>query len=181
MKIISTFFGVLFGVALLAALLTGGYFLFRYIVSVFNTLEPQFETLATIASIVAVLCAVIIAEGLKARSQNEYLAIVSVEKAKIYEALLSFLIAHLKMQEKGDVLAVDAELVKFEQLLALHGSAKLITAYINLRRFLTNEKIPGNEASELFKKLLVEMRADLGRTEFNLNKKDLLNLLLKPD
>ena len=181
MKIFSTFLGMVFGVALLAALLTGGYFLFKYIASVFSTLEPQFETLAAIASIVAVLCAVIVAEGLKARSQNEYQAIAAVEKSKIYEPLLSLVSAQLKKQKSTDVHEAVIDLSKLEQLLALHGSAKVITAYINFKRSAVKGEKSGDEAHELLKKLLVEMRMDIGRKDLSLNKNDVLDLLLKRD
>ena len=70
MKILSSFLGLVFGLALLAALLAGGYFLFRYVADGFATLEPTVATLTAIASVVALLCATIVANGLKARSKR---------------------------------------------------------------------------------------------------------------
>ena len=178
MRIFSTFIGMIFGLALLVVFLAGGYFLFKYIASVFATLEPQVETLAAIASVVAVLCAVIIAEGLKARGQNEHHSIATSEKAKIYERLLFLCCEQLKRHGNRDEPAADAELVKLEQLLALHGSVKIITAYDKLRRLAKRAGKPGDTAPALLSKLLMEMRGDLGRTEFIRKENDLLDLLL---
>lgn len=178
LKILSTFLGMVFGVALLAAFLTGGYALFRHIAGVFATLQPQVATLAAIASVVAVLCAVIIAEGSKARGQREYLAVSAVDKAKLYERLLSLWSGQVKRQANGDLSMEDMELVKLEKLLALHGNAKVIAAHMKLRRSVKQDEKPGENADELLKKLLVEMRANIGRTEYTINKNDLLDLLL---
>ncbi len=178
MKIFSTFLGAVFGLALLLAFLAGGYFLFKYIASVFATLEPQVETLAAIASVVAVLCAVIVAEGLKARSQKDQYSIATAEKAKLYERLLFLCCEQLKRKGNGDEWAADTELVKIEQLLALHGSAKVIAAYNNLRRLSKQDGPPGDTEPVLLSKLLMEMRGDLGRTEFMRKENDLLDLLL---
>ena len=136
------------------------------------------ETLAAVASVVAVLCAVIIAEGLKARGQNEHHSIATSEKAKIYERLLFLCCEQLKRHGNRDEPAADAELVKLEQLLALHGSVKIITAYDKLRRLAKRAGEPGDTAPALLSKLLMEMRGDLGRTEFIRKENDLLDLLL---
>ena len=174
MKTFSTFLGMIFGLALLAAFLAGGYFLFKYVANLFDTLEPQIKTLAIIASIVAFFCAAIIASGLKTGSQNS----VSVEKAVLYPQLLALWSQQLKGSFGEEERAADSELTGFEQLLALHGSQKVITAYMNLRKLAGQEGMPGDELHDLLKNLLVEMRADIGRTESNLSKNDLLDLLL---
>src|SRR5258705_13071055 len=85
----------IFGLALLLVLAAGVYFLFKYVTGVFSSLDPQVETLAWIGSIVALLCAVIIAEGLKARAQQEQ-SIAPAEKAKVYERLLALCCDQLK-------------------------------------------------------------------------------------
>lgn len=163
---------------MLLAFLAGGYFLFKYVANIFATLEPQVETLAAIASIVAVLCAGIVAGGLKARTQEEHGSIATLRKAKIYERLLSLGCEQLKRQGNGDEQAVNAELVKLEQLLALHGNAKVISAYDKLQRSAKQDGAPSDKAAALLSKLLMEMRGDLGRTEFIRKENDLLDLLL---
>lgn len=170
---------MIFGLALLVVFLAGGYFLFKYIASVFATLEPQVATLAAIASVVALLCAVIIAEGLKARGQKDYLSLATVEKMKTYEQLLSLWSEEFKRDVSGDAREAEVELVKLEQLLVLHGSAKVITAYDKLRRLVKQDGKPGDTALALLSKLLMEMRRDMGRTEFIRKENDLLELLLR--
>lgn len=172
MKNFSTFLGMIFGLALLAVFLTGGYFLFEYIASLFGTLEPQLKTVTVIATIVAFFCAAIIASGLKASSPNN----ISAEKAALYQQLLVHWSGLIKVGGEGRV--ADGELIALEPRLALHGSPKVITAHMKLRKSAGQEGKLGDEFRELLKKLLLEMRADIGRTELNLNKNDLLDLLL---
>lgn len=93
----STFLGIIFGLALLSAFLTGGYFLFEYIASLFGTLEPQLKILAIIATIVAFFYAAIIASGLRARCTNEGSAV----KANIYERLAIFLADQFKREKEA--------------------------------------------------------------------------------
>ncbi|MDD5268359.1 MAG: hypothetical protein PHO08_14730 [Methylococcales bacterium] len=174
MKTFSIFLAMIFGLALLTAFLAGGYFLFKYIANLFDTLEPQVKTLAIIASIVAFFCAAIIASGLKAGSRNS----VSIEKAALYPRLLVLWSQQLKGSSAGEERGADSEFIGLEQLLALHGSQKVIAAYMNLRKLAGQEEKLGEESNDLLKKLLMEMRADIGRTELNLNKNDLLDLLL---
>lgn len=174
MKKFSIFLGLIIGCTLLAFFLTGTYFLFEYIGSLFGTLEPQLKTIMIIATIVAFFCAAIIASGLKASSPNN----VSTEKEILYQRLLVFWNERLKQLSGGEGQVV-GDLVGLEQQLALHGSPKVIAGYMNLRRLTKQEGKPGDDAIELLTKLLVEMRADIGRTEFNLNKSDLVDLLLE--
>ena len=178
MKALGAFLGLVFGLALLAGLLAGGYFLFRYVADVFATLEPTVATLTAIASVVALLCAIIVAGGLKTRSQKDQSVGTCVEKTRLYEQLLSFCGEQLQGQKSTEELAADSALINLRQLLTLHGSPKVITAYMNLRKLAGQEGMPGDESHDLLKNLLVEMRADIGRRDSNINKNDLLDLLL---
>ncbi|HMZ57048.1 MAG TPA: hypothetical protein PLT48_19525, partial [Nitrospira sp.] len=65
MSAITTIFGVVFGLALLAVLAAWGYLAFNWGLDVFGTLEPQVATITAIASMVAVFCAAILASGFK--------------------------------------------------------------------------------------------------------------------
>jgi len=176
LKNISTILGMILALAVLAVALAGMYFLFRYIVDVFGTLEPQVKTLAAIASVVAVLCAVLVAGGLKARraSENE-----TVPKANLYEELAAFWADQLTQEKAETAAQVDASKgVRLEQHLALYGSPKVITAYLQLRRSVSETGKEGNETAGLLTKLVQAMRADLGRKEQNIKEKDILELLL---
>ena len=166
---------MIFGLVVLVALLTGGYFLFKYVASFLGTLELQLKTLAIIAAIVAFFCAAIIAGGCKAGSPDS----ISAAREHLYQQLLAHWNELLKSAPGGEGRVADVELIGLEQRLALHGSPKVIAAYINLRKSAVRKGKPGDESRELLKKLLLEMRADIGRTEFNFNKSDLLDLLLE--
>ncbi|NUO09036.1 MAG: hypothetical protein HUU08_10215 [Candidatus Brocadia sp.] len=175
MKAFGIFLGTIISLALLAALLVGGYFLFKYVVGVFDTLGPQYETIAAIASIVVVLCAVIIAGGLRSRCPNEGLAV----KVNVYERLAVFLADQLKRDKTDEEVRADkGELIKLEQLLVLYGGPKVITTYMQMRRIIREEKKEGGETMALLNKLALAMRADLKRRELNLKEKDVLDLLL---
>ncbi|GJQ22221.1 hypothetical protein BIY37_12550 [Candidatus Brocadia sapporoensis] len=175
MKAFSTVLGMISGLALLAVLLAGGYFLFKYVVNIFDTLGPQYGTIAAIASIVVVLCAVIIAGGLRARCTNEGLSV----KSNVYERLVVFLSDLLRRNTTGEEGQADeGELIKLEQLLVLYGGPKVITTYLKIRRKIRDEKKEGSETMALLNKLVLAMRADLGRRELNLKEKDILDLLL---
>ena len=71
MKAFSSFLGLIFGLALLAGLLAGGYFLFIYVAELFHALEQQLAAIMAIASMVALLCAILMAGGLKSRNPKE--------------------------------------------------------------------------------------------------------------
>jgi hypothetical protein len=173
LKIFSTFLGMLFGLALLAAFLAGTYYLFEYIASLFGLLEPQIKTVTIIAAIVAFFCAAIIASGFKAGRTNN----VSAQKINLYQRLLEIWSERLKHSSGGEELVV-GEMAGLEQQLALQGSPKVIAAYMNLRRSVKQEEKSGDDAIDLQKKLLLEMRADIGQKEMNFSKNDLLDLLL---
>ena len=174
MKSFSTFLGVIFGLALLTVFLIGAYYLFEYVTSLFGTLQPQFKTMAIIATIVAIFCAAIVASGVKACSPNS----VSDVSQNLYQQLLMYWSKLLKGESGGEGRVADGELVSLELRLALHGSPKVITAHMNLRKSVGQEGRLGDESRELLKKLLLEMRADIGRSELNFSKNDLLDLLL---
>lgn len=175
MKSVTVFIGAIFGFVSLALILYGFYFLFEYVSSLYGTLEPQLKTITIIASLVAFFCAVIIASGLKASSQN----IVPSEKINLYQRLLVLWSGHLKQSTVEEMWGVESELVGLEQQLVLLGSARVVTAYLNLRRPTKQEGKPGDDAIELLQKLLVEMRTDIGRKEHKFNKSDVLDLLLE--
>lgn len=176
MKAFSTILGVVFGLALLVALLVGGYFLVRYVVDLFGTLEPQLATVAAIASVVALLCATIIASGLKARDHREHETGTCVEKAQLYRQLLS-VSSRWDQLERDDDTDTEVEHLKLKQRLALWGSPGVITTYAELQRRATQEASHGDDVHPLLHQLVMEMRKDLGQTTSNIKQGDILHLL----
>jgi|CXWL01.1.fsa_nt_gi hypothetical protein len=178
MQAFSTFIGIIFSLALLAAFLFGGYFLFEYVADLFILLEPQIKAIVVIVSIVIVLCAMIIAGGLRGRSQKQNESSSAIGKTTIYQQLLIYWSERLTPKVKEKQLIKDSELIKLELELALHGSPEVITAYMNFRRLAKQGEKTGDEVYLLLNKLALEMREDLGRVTLNLKENDLLDLLL---
>jgi len=169
MNRLSTLFGTAFGLVLLVAILAGGYFLLEYIGGVFTSLEPQTRTLAAISSVVVLLAAAIIAEGLKARGIRDPQAVA--QRVATYERLLSLCCEQRHRAEAADALT--------ERALALQGSAKVISAYVSLRRAKL-DNAPNEAQTALLESLIAEMRRDCGRQDLIRKKSDLLELLTQP-
>lgn len=178
MKAFSSFLGLIFGLALLAGLLAGGYFLFIYVAELFHALEQQLAAIMAIASMVALLCAIIIAGGLKSRNHKETNSRSATEKVNIYKQLLSLSIILLQNRAGDEIGEADGELFTVEQLLALHGSPRVITAYMELRRQAGQKGNQGDGVPGLLNNLVVSMREDLGVSTSNLKEKQIPDLLL---
>lgn len=170
MKNIKLILAILVGLFMLGALSYAAVAAFEYLNSLYVGLEPQIAHLTMIVSIVAVICALIIASRSKTSSINSNYC----ERINLYHRLLVL----WSERVKGASGSAEYELLSLEQLLALHGTSKVITSYINLRRSAWAGEKAEDEIFELLMKLLIEMRADLGQVEFNLDKSDLLDLLL---
>ncbi|MCJ7721066.1 hypothetical protein MUO98_01475 [Candidatus Bathyarchaeota archaeon] len=173
MKAINNFLGVVLGLALLAALLAGGYFLVKYAVGVFGRLDPQLATVTAIASVVALICAAIIANGLKSQDNETG---NHDEKAQLYQQLL-YALCPSEPSEREDSDA-EVEHLRLKQRLALYGSPGVITAYAELERHLRQKESHGAGVQPLLKQLVMEMRKDLGQTKLNIKHDDLLYLLI---
>ena len=180
MKTFSIFLGVVFALALLLAIMAGGYFLFKYLVELLGALEPQVKTISVIASVVALLFAAIIAGGLKAYRKIENSPNAIDQKRGIYVRLLSYLSDQLRLQMAGNELTADNDLSGFEQRLVLYGSPEVLRAYVNLRRESMNGGRPGQKVASLLNNLVMEMRGDLGQTEWRLKENDLFDLMVGP-
>jgi flagellar motor component MotA len=174
MKAFNNFLSVVLGIALLVALIAGGYFLIRYIAGVFGKLEPQLATVTAIVSVVTLLFATIIASGLKSRDFRE---LIRVEKAQLYQQLL-FVSYRWDPSEREDSDA-EVEHLKLKQHLALWGSPTVITTYAELERRMSQEESHSDGLKPLLKQLVMEMRKDLGQTTSNIEKDDLLYLLIE--
>lgn len=174
MRVLGPLLSVIIGLALLAGLLAVSFWLFSYAVGVFGTLEPQLATLTAIASIISILCASIIAGGLKSGFTQGASSGMGIDKAALYKQLLSHMIERLKV----DAGAVENETIDLEHRLALCGSPKVISAYMEFHRYLDAKKEQqGADVDALLTKLVKEMRADLNRPSLIFYENDLLGLL----
>lgn len=156
LKTFGAFLGTAIGLAILIGLLAGGYLLYQYVAGTFAVLEPQVKIVLVTASAVALLCAVIVAEGSKARAQAELSSAAVADRGKLYEALLL-----LCCEPAWN----SAELTKIERSLALHASLKVVVAYTDFKSRSGQQGEPGNAAGAPLDRLLMEMRNDLGRSD----------------
>ncbi len=166
--------GILLGVALLLVLLAGGFFLFRHLIGLFNTLDPTIATVTTIASIVALLSAVIIRGGVNGVRRNDA---TLPEKLKLYEQLLCAQCERLKIKQKRQDGVSDDEMDRTERLLALQGSPAVIADYAALQQLTTQAGVEQAVIVAQITKLVLDMRKDLGKNVSNFPEKDILTLL----
>jgi hypothetical protein len=171
LKAFSTFLGMVFGLALLLALLAGGYFLFSYTVDIFGTLEPQLATVTAIASVVVLLSAMIVASGLRSRSSSKSEAASHDEKAQLYRQVLS-MTHSWQPPENEEGSGPEVERLKIKQNLALWGSPEVISAYAELERRTLEDGV-----EPLLQKLVMAMRKDLGQTASTIKPDDLRYLM----
>ncbi len=177
MKPLGVFFGVMLGIALLGALAGGGYFTIKFGLDLFGTLEPQVATITAIASVVALLCAAIIAGGFKWMGRKEAEVQVRAAKANLYEGIVLIWGEKLSNRTKAMDQATEDELQKLERLLTLRGNSKVIKTYIELQVLEKNAGLQGPEIPTQIANLLLEMRKDLGQAVLNLSESDLVNAL----
>lgn len=177
MKPLGIFFGVILSIALLGAFAAGGYFALKFGLDLFGTLEPQVATITAIASVVALLCATIIAGGFKWTGRKEAEAQVRAEKANLYEGIVLIWGEKLSNRMKAMDQASEDELQKLERLLTLRGSSKVIKTYIELQVLEKNAGLQSPEIPSQIANLLLEMRKDLGQSVLDLNESDLVNVL----
>jgi hypothetical protein len=176
LKVFNTILGLVFGLALLMALLAGGYLLVRYVVDLPGTLDPPMVTIIAIASVVALLCTTIIASSLKSRDHREHETGTRVERAYIYKQLLSMSNPWDKQKGEGNS-DTNSERFRLKQRLAVWGSPGVITAYAKLERRTGQEGPQDDGVQLLLSQLIMEMRKDLGQSTSGLTEGDILDLL----
>lgn len=171
-----TVFGTALGLALLAALAVGGYLLLDYVGGVFTSLDPPIRTLAAIGSVVVLLSAVIIGEGLKARGASAGRS--AAERVATYEQLLAACCEPRHLSGSADANGA-RELGEIERSLSLHGSPRVISRYLALRRS-RHDHAPDTMRATLLRAMVREMRRDLGSGDLIGKESDLLELLAEP-
>jgi hypothetical protein len=164
---------IIVGLAVLFGFCAAVYILFAHGWKMFAALDVQVKTLAGTASLVALLCAFIIADGIKARGHADNAAMAA--RAATYEGLLSLCCDQWKRASGVDLPESDGPRFIIERNLALHGSPEVIAAYVKLRRVARQN---GKPDDALLKILTKEMRADLRRNEIIRKQAEVIELLL---
>ncbi len=177
MSAITTIFGIIFGLALLAVLAAWGYLAFNWGLDVFGALEPQVATITTIASMVTVFCATIVASGFKWMGRKKEEVAVRAERANLYENIMLIWGEKLMVGTKTLDPSLEEELRKRERLLTLRGSAAVLKAYLALQRQANTVGLHNPELTSFMAQLILDMRRDLGVSVVNVNKRDLTAVL----
>jgi len=177
MKTVSTIFGVMLGIVMLGAIAAGGYVVFKVVLDLFGTLEPQVATMTAIASMVALLCAAIIAGGFKWTGRKEAEVQVRADKSNLYEGIMLIWGEKLNNRTKAMDQATGDELLKLERLLTLRGNSQVIKAYVALQALEKKAGLHSPEIPSQVAKVLLEMRKDLGEDVLNLTESDLVGVL----
>lgn len=177
MNAITTIFGIVVGLSLLAVLAAGGYKAFNQGLDLFGTLEPHVATITMIASMVAVFCATVVANGFKWKGRLEREGQLRAEKADLYERLALIWGAKLHPQDRAFDQAAEAEIRKLARLLTLRGSSKVIKAFGVLHKLERETGTQSQEVRAQMAKGLLEMRRDLGRVGLEPSERELLDVL----
>lgn len=177
MHAITTIFGIVFGLALLGVLAAWGYLAFNWGSDVFDILEPQVAIITAIASMVAMLCATIVASGFKWMARKKSEVAVRAERANLYENILLIWGEKLSSDTKTLESYQDETLRKLEQRLTLRGSAAVLKAYLSLQRQVNRVGLHSPELTSFISQLILDMRRDLGASVVNVNERDLTAML----
>jgi hypothetical protein len=167
----------MFGLALLGAITAGGYVALKFGLDLFGTMEPQVATMTAIASVVALLCASIIAGGFNWTGRKEAEVQVRADKSNLYERVSLIWGEKLSHRTKAMDQATEDELLKLERLLTLRGTPRVIKAYVALQALEKKAGLQSPEIPSQVAKVLLEMRKDLGQDVLSLNESDLVNVL----
>ncbi len=160
-----------------SALAIGGYWGLGLVVDMFNRLEPQLAIITAIISVVALLCASIVAGGLKWTGRREAECRMRAEKADLYEKILLLWGEILSNRMKVLEPSVLDDLQKLERVLTLRGSAKVLKHYGEFQVCVKTNGLHASELPPLIAKLTLEMQKDLGESTLNVDEHDLLTVL----
>jgi len=153
MSIFGKTFGLLLGLALIAALGGAAYLALEFIVSIFAGLDAQMARVTAIGSVVVLLAAMIVAAGIREANRRSKAAQVREQKAATYELFVDCW---------TDSAATPEKLQALDRLLALYGGAAVIKAHVVLRTIAREKGSRHPDAVSQFGKALLETRRDLG-------------------
>lgn len=164
-------------IALLGALGTGGYVGVQGLRELLSTLDQQVVTLTAVFSIVAFLCASIVAGGLKWRGRKEKEIQLRAEKADVYEKILICWGEVFPTRTNGVEPSLLNDLHKLERVLTLRGSPRVLKLYGDIQTSVNGVHPQSPDLRSLIAKLTLEMRRDLGQSIISIGEQELLTVL----
>ena len=169
MSIFGKTFGVLLGLALIAALGAAAYLALEFIVSLFAGLDIQVARVTAIASVVVLLASMIITAGIREAGRRSTAAQHREQKAATYQFFVDCWEDPTSAREKLQAL---------DRLLALYGGAAVIKAHVALRTIAREKGSWHPDAASQFGKALFEIRKDLGEDGQGITAGELQELVL---
>lgn len=179
MKIIGNLFSLAIGLALIAAFVLGAYLGIKYVLGLYSGLDKQLEAVLTIVTVVLLLTATIIANSIRVSKRYEIDGWAAKEKRNVYDRLIGTWTNALGQadNDREPQSAAGEETDKINRDMLLLAGNTVLNKFVS---FKTMEHEYGYEDPKVrveIGKMLMEFRKDLGRKNWNLKEKDLLELI----
>jgi hypothetical protein len=163
------FFGktlsMLFSLVLLGVLGIGGYFALKFSVELFGNMDFQVAAVTTIASIVALLIAFVIASSIRQASKQTKTNQLYAEKAMTYQRFIDIwedLFRHGRDSENRNPHELSEGILALDRHLILYGGSGVVKAHAALRVLERDSGAQNPGVRYQFAKALIEIRNDLG-------------------
>lgn len=180
MKFFGPTLAVLFSLALLGVLGVGGYFALKFSVELFGSMDFQVAAVTAIASVVALLAALIIASSIRQAAKQNTANQLHTEKAATYQLFIDLwedLLRHGRDSEDRSPNTLSEELLALDRRLMLYGSSGVVKAHAALRALERESGAQNPRVRSQFTKVLIETRQDLGLETQGLTAEEFLPLL----
>lgn len=171
MSIFGKTFGLLLGLALMAALGWAAYLAIDYIVSLFALLDAQVARVTAIGSLAVLGAAAIVASAVRKAAGKNRAAQVQEQRNGTYQFFAECW---------QDPATPPHKLQALERLLALYGGAAVIRAHAELRALARGKGARHPDVATRVGKALLEVRRDLGVQEGGVTAAELQRLVLAP-
>jgi hypothetical protein len=181
MKLISKIVGTIFGFILVGGLGVGGYFSVKLIAERFARMDFQVATVTAIASVVALLAAVIVASSIRLASRENRANQLRAEKAATYQLFIDLwgdIVRQGRGTEDRSLNKLSEELQTLDRLLILYGSPVVVKAHAALQALRRGSGAQNPTVRSQLAKALMEIRKDLGSVTQGLTAQELEQLLL---
>jgi hypothetical protein len=180
MKFLGQALSVLFGLACLGVLGVGGYHALKLLIELFGSLQSQVAAVTAIASGVALLVAVIIANGIRQVSMSNKIHQLQAERVATYQHFTDLwqeLLRHGREEGQGPC-TLSEELLALDRRLILYASPEVVKAHTVLRALERDRKAHDPQVRLQAGKVVLEMRKDLGTGAQGCTAEELQQLLL---
>jgi len=180
MKAIGNLFSLVMGLALIAVFVIGAFLGIKYILGLYSGLDPQLEAVLTIATLVILLAAAIIANGIRAAKIYGNDNRTAKEKCKVYDQLIRVWTQALRETGKNrdtDSFYSREEANKINRDMLLLASNSVLNQFISFKSLEQEAGYEDPKVQAEIARMVLEFRRDLGRKNWNLKEKDLLDMI----